>query len=306
MDRLRTVLIATDLSDASRSALAEASRLATLSGATLHAVHVIEDESSRQLAQILGANASPPDPQALALAQDLLMRQLAEVGAPEPGSVRVTYGSPIQEILEATRACGAELLVVGASGTSGRTGLGTTTVRCVRKAHAKVLVVPDSCHGPFHRVLACVDFSQSSPKVITQTARVGHIDGSDVTAIHCYRMPWEQALWGTMPLDALEIEAKYREALHQQFTSELLPYTHGYPMTLHTMQHADFSNGIVEYARVHESDLVVLGTTGRNTLANMLLGTTAEKVMRTVGCSVLAVKRGVDATTKPAMIEDSE
>ena len=48
--------------------------------------------------------------------------------------------------------------------------------------------------------------------------------------------------------------------------------------------------GIAEYARQVEADLVVLGTKGRTNLRYVLLGSTVERLLRDVPCSVLTVK----------------
>lgn len=50
------------------------------------------------------------------------------------------------------------------------------------------------------------------------------------------------------------------------------------------------SQKIVEAARESDADLVVLGTHGRTGLEHILLGSTAERVIRTAPCPVLAVR----------------
>ncbi|QDU39996.1 hypothetical protein Mal4_43500 [Maioricimonas rarisocia] len=47
---------------------------------------------------------------------------------------------------------------------------------------------------------------------------------------------------------------------------------------------------IVRYARDLDIDLIVVGTHGRSGLAHVLLGSTAEKVVRKSGCPVLTVR----------------
>ncbi|MFO1091800.1 MAG: universal stress protein [Planctomycetaceae bacterium] len=47
---------------------------------------------------------------------------------------------------------------------------------------------------------------------------------------------------------------------------------------------------IVRYARETNADLVVVGTHGRSGLAHVLLGSTAEKVVRKAPCPVLTVR----------------
>jgi nucleotide-binding universal stress UspA family protein len=47
---------------------------------------------------------------------------------------------------------------------------------------------------------------------------------------------------------------------------------------------------IVRYARETDIDLIVIGTHGRSGLAHVLLGSTAEKVVRKAHCPVLTVR----------------
>jgi nucleotide-binding universal stress UspA family protein len=47
---------------------------------------------------------------------------------------------------------------------------------------------------------------------------------------------------------------------------------------------------IVRYAKVHDVDLIVIGSHGRRGLSHLLLGSVAERVVRTAGCPVLTVR----------------
>jgi nucleotide-binding universal stress UspA family protein len=51
---------------------------------------------------------------------------------------------------------------------------------------------------------------------------------------------------------------------------------------------APFSE-ILDYAREHSADLIVVGTHGRSGVVHMLLGSVAEKVVRKADCPVLTV-----------------
>jgi nucleotide-binding universal stress UspA family protein len=46
---------------------------------------------------------------------------------------------------------------------------------------------------------------------------------------------------------------------------------------------------IVEYAREHRIDLIVMGTQGRGLISQLLMGSVAERVVRTAACPVLTV-----------------
>ncbi len=47
---------------------------------------------------------------------------------------------------------------------------------------------------------------------------------------------------------------------------------------------------IIDYARVHQIDLIVMATHGRTGLAHALVGSVAEKVVRKAPCPVLTIK----------------
>ena len=51
------------------------------------------------------------------------------------------------------------------------------------------------------------------------------------------------------------------------------------------------ATSIVEYAKTHQIDLIVLGTHGRGAVAHLLMGSIAERVVRTAPCPVLTVRQ---------------
>lgn len=57
------------------------------------------------------------------------------------------------------------------------------------------------------------------------------------------------------------------------------------------VQAAQVAEAICEYAKQHKSHTIVTATHGRGGLAHMLLGSVAERVVRTAGCPVLVVRR---------------
>jgi nucleotide-binding universal stress UspA family protein len=57
---------------------------------------------------------------------------------------------------------------------------------------------------------------------------------------------------------------------------------------------------IVEYAGAHEIDLIVMGTHGRGGMSHLLMGSVAERVVRTAPCPVLTVHEACVKTAKAA------
>lgn len=59
----------------------------------------------------------------------------------------------------------------------------------------------------------------------------------------------------------------------------------------HRLLQGDPASEIVNLAKAEHVDLIVLGTHGRTGLERLLLGSTAEQVLRRAPCPVLAVKK---------------
>jgi nucleotide-binding universal stress UspA family protein len=54
--------------------------------------------------------------------------------------------------------------------------------------------------------------------------------------------------------------------------------------------HLDVANGITAYAKANAIDLIIVGTHGRGAVKQFLMGSVAERVVRTAPCPVLAVR----------------
>jgi len=52
----------------------------------------------------------------------------------------------------------------------------------------------------------------------------------------------------------------------------------------------DTADAIVQYAEKHQIDLIVMGTHGRRGMTHLLMGSVAERVVRTASCAVLTVR----------------
>jgi hypothetical protein len=63
----------------------------------------------------------------------------------------------------------------------------------------------------------------------------------------------------------------------------------------------------VDYAADNQFDLIVMGTHGRTGMAHLLIGSVAERVVRTAGCPVLATQhawaRGADMVKREDVTE---
>jgi nucleotide-binding universal stress UspA family protein len=84
-----------------------------------------------------------------------------------------------------------------------------------------------------------------------------------------------------------DIEKSARDRLDAVVTDEDRTQLRAKPVVATSLAPAE---RIVHYAKEHGIDLIVIGTHGRRALAHLLMGSVAERVVRTAPCPVLTVR----------------
>jgi nucleotide-binding universal stress UspA family protein len=296
MNQIKTILIGTDFSDCSRSALEQAVRLAKWNNARLHALHSVEYLTLSDAAWASHIPHEKLEQDAVAEARKKLRHWLTQAGASAESQVAVNLGTPIDCVLRRVRETQVDLLVLGVTGSSMiPMGAGTLATKCLRKVPTKVMLVREGHSGPFRKVVACVDFSEQSREAVAQALRVAAQDDSEVHVLHVFTGSWGR--YALVP-DAWEVDeeqaAQYRRALEQRLRA-FVGETTGRPTRFAVVEAANHGHGIAEYARRAGADLIVLGTKGRSNLGYVLLGSTVERLVREIPCSALVVRPAAEA-----------
>lgn len=302
VDHVQNIVVGVDFSEQSRRALEEAIRIARWSRAVIHIVHVIDAPTAEDIADaagVVGINdvADCAHPHVVDFAKTVAELNLLtrETGTGRvPAEVQVRIGHPYSELASCARETGAELLVLGASGAGeAPAGLGTLATKCVRKAAPIVLLVRGTQRGPFRRIVAAVDHSTLSPRVVKHALRMACQDHARLDVLHVYRPPWEQARYWPRSDAPGDLRKRCVASLEAKMAGLVAPfepearYLHA---ETHTLRAGDCKRGIIEFVRGVHADLVVLGARGRTQDEAFSIGTTAESVVRDAPCSVLVIK----------------
>jgi universal stress protein E len=293
MRQLQSLVAGTDFSACSRSALHQAARLARARGATLHVVHVIEPLVLADLAEAIDQPVDELQIQVLRDTTERLERFLEGVEVPPRVKVDARVGPPAHALIETVRQESADLLVLGAHGDFDKErGVGTLAARCARSAPGEVLLVEEPHTGPFQKIVACVDFSETSRKVVEEAVAIAAQDGAKVDVLHVYYGPWHRLHYrAPTPEAPPRFQQQYKDVLQEHLASFARPFGQaGVEMGCHLHEDPSYGYGIAEYAREQGADLVVVGSHGRTNLRYLLLGSTAERVLREATCSVLVVR----------------
>jgi nucleotide-binding universal stress UspA family protein len=138
-------------------------------------------------------------------------------------------------------------------------------------------------------VLVALDFSDPSLAALERACELARESGATLHLLHCYEIPTPgleqyrialpETVWERIHAGAeqrLAALAEKTAAAGLQVTSEVSAEAPGH--------------AIAEVARRVHADLVVLGTHGASGVKHLLLGSVAERTVRTAPCNVLVVK----------------
>jgi nucleotide-binding universal stress UspA family protein len=276
-------------------AVRHALRIAAWSQATLHAVHVIDTTVVIEIESALSSMQQGIREELVKDAERAWGEFASNISGAGAIPFHVSINNRLVGILDQARRHKADLLVMGAFGDQPPdVGFGTVATACVRKSMTDVLLARDTHAGPFTRVVAAVDFSDTSARALARAALVAARDGAELHVLHVFAAPWRQLHYRAPTLLVQPHEQKqYRDALERRLSefirsiTDLHPGLRVHPVCFDSSGHR---SGIVEYAASVSADLIALGTRGRTNLRDILLGSTAEKALDESSCSVLAVK----------------
>jgi universal stress protein A len=143
------------------------------------------------------------------------------------------------------------------------------------------------------RILIPVDFSDDSLKALAYGRDFAKPFGAEICVLYVvepiyYATPAD--MYATSPNIAMLIDEQRRVGAQQlaRINAELKKKG----ARVRTFQKTgSAAQCIVDTAKSLKAGLIVMGTHGRTGLAHMLMGSVAEKVVRTAACPVLTVRR---------------
>jgi nucleotide-binding universal stress UspA family protein len=144
----------------------------------------------------------------------------------------------------------------------------------------------------FNRILVPIDFSAPSDAALEYARTVATRFGASLHLLHVADDPY-RALYSA-EVYVPEVEALREESLTDA-TCRLNDRLQSSDIrdlgaTVDAMIGTP-ARSIVDYAGSHDIDLIVMGTHGRGGMSHLLMGSVAERVVRTAPCPVLTVRQ---------------
>lgn len=142
------------------------------------------------------------------------------------------------------------------------------------------------------RILVATDFSQHSRLALKYAATLAQAFQAEVILCHVLEKPdflssLPPVMEGYFPPNLVELHEK-----HARKECESLLTESGITNGRIVLPHGSPAAETVAAAKSERADLVIVGTHGRSALTHLLLGSVAEKIVRSAGCPVLTVRQG--------------
>ncbi len=295
---IQRILCPVDFSSCSDQALQSALKLAKGFGATLELMHVVQTPTYVMPMMPLGGvpvDLMRDQPERLKAQLDKVRdRHLSEHSMI---TTSVHEGVVHAKIIERAQETAADLIVIGTHGHTGLTHvlLGSVAERVVRMAPCPVLTIGPGQAGQSdvkagrEKILCPIDFSTPSMAALDYAVTLARTIKADLHITHVIPL-LAYAVASKEPVDNPGFEARIRQdvkerlaALQQKLSSDSLA------VTVSSVDGVPYE-AIQRTADDQRATMIVIGTHGHTGLDRWLLGSVAEKVVRTARIPVLAVR----------------
>jgi nucleotide-binding universal stress UspA family protein len=230
-----------------------------------------------------------------AQAEELLESAVETQGETDRVETAIAVGRPIHEILSATDEHGIDQIVLGSHGRDGaaRLLLGSVAETVVRRAPVPVTVVrQEQAHeSDPDRVLVPYDGSTAARHALEHA--LDRFESATVTALFVLYPPTTATdpAMNVEPTDGLEAWDETRHDHATEVLSGAVDIASGRDREIQTQKTGgEPAEGILSVLEEADVDHVVIGSTGRDGLTRLLLGSVAETVVRRSPVSVTVVK----------------
>lgn len=284
---MQAVVAGVDLTTMGRRVADRARLVAESHGADLHLVHVLETVGEAMI-----------EPDLARIMHDYQRGQAEKLAAWTqertniPVTLEVAKGSPSWEL--ASRAKNAGILILGSSSIDAFRS-GPTSLRVARKAVSDTLIIRRQPRVPYRRVIAAVDFSESSRAAVERATT--QFPDSDITVLYSLPARFDPIL-AEAGLFEEEVEAS-REVRLGMAKEKMADFVAPYATSLRTLVvDGPPMETIDEVLRRRNADLLIVGNRGATATRMVLLGTIAEGLVLAAPCDVL-VARSKSAFRRP-------
>ena len=297
----KTILVPLDGSQLAEQALGTAAILARASKASVDLVTVIEPMPFG------GLDDAPSNDHEWIVRQKYVESTATELGqgAAIAATGTILRGPATEKLCEREHAIDADLVVMTSHGRTGvsRAFLGSIADAMIRHSDAPVLVLrpemqtlhPSQLHRSFSHILVPLDGSALSTDIVDAATELAKMTGARLTLLRIVApLPLMSTFEPNLPYaySAIIPDEAATKQLVELIRTEMATLAERLNaetrLTIETSVTVDehTARAITDYAKANDVDLIAMSTHGRGA-SRLLLGSVADKVLRSAGVSVL-------------------
>lgn len=143
----------------------------------------------------------------------------------------------------------------------------------------------------FRKILVPIDFSETAETALYYAKELARQFGAELHLLHVCEDPMLLAGWPVLAGGAAPEAGEEAAAIREQLNNLFSPADRAHLKTeVHVVVGGPTGLAISRYAMEREFELIVMGTHGRGALTRTLLGSVAEKVVRSAPCPVVTIR----------------
>lgn len=296
---IQNILVPIDFSELSIRALSTAQHLARHSGATIHLIHVHEYHYP-----VGFMSPGAPVPMSMVTFRDETrraveekLRNLAIKNSISPAHCYITEETPIfNEICNAAKTIHCDLIVMPTHGHTGfkRFALGSTAERVVQHAPCPVFVVKPrgaarNKSGRIDNILVPVDFSACSLEGLNYAIQFADKVAGRIFVFNSIYLGYAFTADGFAMYDMTSLVDRALKNAENDMKRFLRHARFGAVKFETAVRTGNPASDICAMADQKRADLIVTSTHGRTGFDHVMMGSTAEQVVRRAPCSVLVI-----------------
>jgi nucleotide-binding universal stress UspA family protein len=152
-----------------------------------------------------------------------------------------------------------------------------------------------------NKILVATDFSEPSEAALNYGRELASHFGTKLHVLHVTQNSYVNT-FGAQNWVAIapDLQQQIEEDARRRLTDLLIDSDKSDPETIPVILTASSpALAIIDYAKEHSIDLVVMGTHGRGAIAHLVMGSVAERVVRFAPCPVLTVRHPEHEFVRP-------
>lgn len=295
--RARSIIVASDGTDAALAALNAAKLIFSRSGADVHVLSVLEP---------IPLAFPPPDgflptpeleESRLEAQRAVVSDQISEFNSGSEWTLDLKLGRPAEAIVNFAMEKGADLIIVGVNkhGVWGRIFGEETAIEIARLSGIPLLVASPRMTRLPKRVMVAMDLNPDGLQCVPQTLALI----ADTSSISCVHAKPRSEFLG---IDWAEYDRGYEIAMRDRFAGleGALNAVHLRPDLV--VLHGEPAHEVTDFADFSKAELIVVGVKRRIGRARAVGGRMATRVLRKAECSVLIVPNVMSERSATALL----